>query len=86
MSFCCGRRTPLPNVPEMPPTLNGAAATEMARKQFKEAAEMSVIERRISFCKTCPYYDKNRELCRNCGCFLVAKVGLKHEACPLRKW
>lgn len=39
---------------------------------------------RLAVCTPCPQYNLGR--CNVCGCFLVAKVVLKEEKCPIGKW
>ncbi len=41
---------------------------------------------RISICKQCPMYDSIFGRCKDCGCFLRAKVQLEGEECPQGKW
>ena len=66
------------------PTLNVASAQEMARKQFKEAADSFTVERRLQVCRICPHLLNS--ICHRCGCHLVGKVGQRHESCPIRRW
>ena len=40
---------------------------------------------RLAICAGCPEYLPTRQ-CRKCGCFMPAKVQLKHAVCPLGKW
>lgn len=43
------------------------------------------VAERISICKSCP--ELNRlNMCKQCGCFMPAKVRLKQSVCPLGKW
>ena len=81
---CCGRTTVPLTGPRALPGLNVASALEMARNQFKTACDGFLVERRIQACRQCPYFQK--DLCNRCGCYLVAKVGILEERCPLRKW
>lgn len=81
---CCGRSGSI-NVPgPQIPVLNSAAATVMAQNQFKATADNWTIERRIGVCRACPYFQK--DICNQCGCYVVAKVGVLHERCPLHRW
>jgi hypothetical protein len=43
-------------------------------------------QERMSICKKCPLYDSMFGRCRECGCFLKAKVQLAAEECPKGKW
>jgi hypothetical protein len=41
---------------------------------------------RLNVCKTCPYFDKDQERCKQCGCKMAVKTYLKAEKCPIGKW
>lgn len=41
---------------------------------------------RYAICKECDQFDKEWAKCKNCGCFLKAKVMLPISSCPLKKW
>ena len=63
----------------------------MLRKAMSEGtASVSVsdgIQRaRINTCKKCPAYDDIQHRCKECGCFLGAKVKFSAASCPLGKW
>lgn len=45
-----------------------------------------LAEERIAFCEECPRYRKGVNLCRECGCFMPAKVKLPNASCPIGKW
>lgn len=51
-----------------------------------EYAEKEVSEERLSACKMCPELIKATHQCKQCGCFMAAKVKLEHATCPLNKW
>lgn len=40
---------------------------------------------RISLCKSCDRLN-SLNFCKECGCFMPAKVRLKWSECPLKKW
>lgn len=41
---------------------------------------------RLSLCMDCPELIKTTTQCKQCGCFMKAKVKLKKAVCPLGKW
>lgn len=47
-------------------------------------ADAEAVASRQAVCQACPENDLGR--CRACGCYLWAKVRLKRESCPKRKW
>ena len=49
-----------------------------------DAADADTISRRRALCEVCPAYDFG--VCNDCGCFLAAKVKLKSEVCPKKRW
>jgi len=48
------------------------------------SASKEVVAMRKEQCNDCKHYDFG--VCTNCGCFCAAKVLLKSEKCPIRKW
>ena len=44
------------------------------------------VLKRKEICSTCDRLDPVPNRCRECGCFLDAKVHFSLEACPLGKW
>ena len=53
-----------------------------------EVSEDSV-KRRMSVCKTCPYFKVNHsgnKYCDSCGCNLGDKTKVATEFCPQKKW
>ena len=66
-------------------------ALHVARKAFYEGtASIAVSEgiqrARLSTCRECPSYDDIQHRCKECGCFLGAKVKFSASSCPLGKW
>ncbi len=66
-------------------------ALQIARKAFAEGtASVAVSEgiqrARINTCRNCPAYDDIQHRCKECGCFLAAKVKFSAASCPLGKW
>jgi len=43
------------------------------------------VGKRIAICKECPELNK-LNFCRQCGCFMPAKVRIPQVSCPLLKW
>ena len=41
---------------------------------------------RISVCNTCDSLDKDRLMCKECGCYIMKKSRMNTEECPLKKW
>ena len=41
---------------------------------------------RMDICKECDRYNSKVKSCKECGCFMPAKVLLKKSFCPLLKW
>jgi len=63
----------------------------MVKKAMSEGtASITVSEgiqrARINTCRDCPSYDDIQHRCKECGCFLAAKVKFSASSCPLDKW
>lgn len=43
-------------------------------------------ENRLAICNSCKFFDKNRQKCSKCGCFMSIKTYLKAEKCPIGLW
>lgn len=41
---------------------------------------------RYSICLDCDKMFRPTKQCKECGCFLVLKVKVKNQSCPLGKW
>lgn len=41
---------------------------------------------RMTICKQCPSLQGKLNQCKECGCFMDAKVLIKTTKCPLGKW
>lgn len=54
-------------------------------ESYTDPHEISPSER-MSICKKCPLFDSMFGRCRECGCFIRAKVQLAAEECPKGKW
>ena len=46
----------------------------------------AIVAKRLSICSECPRLIKPVQLCKECGCFMPAKVWLLDSLCPLEKW
>lgn len=42
-------------------------------------------EKRLAICRTCDHMN-SLKMCGQCGCFMPAKVRLKHTYCPIQQW
>lgn len=47
--------------------------------------ETDIADKRFAICKECPMLLPTGN-CRECGCFMHAKVKLPNAYCPLHKW
>ncbi len=45
-----------------------------------------LAQQRLDICEKCPSLDKDLGRCRECGCFVQAKVKMNFEDCPVGKW
>lgn len=43
-------------------------------------------KKRLDICSKCQFLDKNGGRCTECGCFVIIKVKMDFESCPLDKW
>lgn len=41
---------------------------------------------RMEICKRCPAFDQTLRRCRDCGCFMPAKVQIDAAKCPQGRW
>lgn len=51
-----------------------------------EYASKEIAEERYSICVDCPRFTSLTKMCKECGCFMVAKTKLKNAHCPIGKW
>lgn len=49
-------------------------------------ASPELAEKRLSICKTCPYFNPTDVVCNDCGCPLLEKVKWGEQKCPKDKW
>ena len=43
------------------------------------------IEHRLNICKVCDKFTE-KQFCKECGCYMPAKVTIRRMECPLKKW
>ena len=65
---------------------NGGVAPWDLFNPEKEKLEDKESLDRFSICEGCPKLIKLTSQCKECGCFMKAKVKLKEASCPLGKW
>ena len=41
---------------------------------------------RINECKKCDYFNKEKNVCESCGCYMTVKARWKTSTCPKNKW
>lgn len=49
-------------------------------------ASMEEVERRLTICNQCEFYEQASKRCFKCGCFLKIKAAWVKEKCPVDKW
>lgn len=37
-------------------------------------------------CSECHLFERNRGICKGCGCFMTIKARAGHTHCPLDRW
>ena len=53
---------------------------------IKELLDNPVAKERFEHCIQCSSFNQITSQCRNCGCFMRAKVFLPNAQCPENKW
>lgn len=53
---------------------------------IKLSERQEVVAKRSGICGDCPELIKKIQICKQCGCFMPAKVWLMDAHCPLNKW
>ena len=48
--------------------------------------DSKTAEVRYDTCIQCDRFNNLSKMCKECGCFMPAKVKLKAVVCPLKKW
>jgi hypothetical protein len=51
-----------------------------------EYVDKAEAEARLNICRECPFFIKNTQQCKECGCFMNLKTKLKLAECPQHKW
>lgn len=78
----------LPSMTQMAKNILGsvknAATSAIQGHGIKVNAEEA--DRRLSICKTCPFFRHMDQRCSKCGCYMAVKTYLKAERCPVNKW
>lgn len=41
---------------------------------------------RLEVCKRCPAFNPTTQRCKDCGCFMPAKVQIEKAKCPQGRW
>lgn len=49
-----------------------------------DKADNTVLEERVSVCRTCKHFQEG--LCRACGCYVSLRAAVKKQSCPYSKW
>jgi hypothetical protein len=49
-------------------------------------SDKELIESRLAICNTCPWFNKNLQKCKQCGCFMRLKSTLIQAKCPVGHW
>jgi len=67
----------------------GSAALRVAKAAVTGQQVISSkdeIDRRLSICRGCEFFQEDPMKCQKCGCFLNLKTRLETEHCPIAKW
>ena len=51
-----------------------------------EKVNEEVSEKRLNICLECPELLQLTKQCKQCGCFMKAKVQIQKATCPMGKW
>jgi hypothetical protein len=57
-----------------------------AAKGIDQSVPEEIAQERLNICLTCPKLFSPTGNCKECGCFVRAKVKIRQEHCPLNKW
>lgn len=61
--------------------------TAKAATQGKEiVAKPETYSKRVSICRSCPWFSQKSERCQKCGCVIPLKAYFAQEKCPVEKW
>ncbi len=45
-----------------------------------------LAEKRIAICHSCPLYNKQMNICNDCGCYIPSKTASRNSNCPKNHW
>lgn len=54
--------------------------------RFGKRVSIDTYIDRLSFCKSCKYFNNENWTCKICGCYLDKKAKMNTESCPEYKW
>ena len=54
--------------------------------EIELAAIQQTVATRLAMCNECPSLVKAVQVCKECGCFMPAKVWITGQSCPIGKW
>lgn len=57
-----------------------------ALKGLDVVSGAELVEKRISVCRTCPWFVAKGQRCAKCGCVVPLKAYFAEEACPVGRW
>ena len=72
-----------PSLPEQAKNLIETAKQVVSNPYI---ASEQVKQERLNTCFICDRYDDKRQRCKECGCFVRAKVIFSVNSCPIGKW
>ena len=75
----------LKNAPEETSEQRPARPWDLFNKKIGRI-EDELASERLAICKDCPRIRKSSMTCKECGCFMPAKVKLPNAFCPIGKW
>jgi hypothetical protein len=63
-----------------------AAVASHTFKTGETVLSSTAQEARLKACNGCDQLDREKMVCKGCGCFLKMKIPLTAATCPLKKW
>ena len=52
----------------------------------KVIQDQSIIDNRMSICRSCEFFIPMTQQCKKCGCVMTLKTKLENAGCPINKW
>lgn len=52
----------------------------------EKRSDKDLIEKRLTICNDCEWFNARLVKCKKCGCFMKLKSTLKAASCPIGKW